>query len=49
VPLFLDVLEAEGDMGCTKANTALFQAWINYPIARRHLTEFLDTMRRALL
>ena len=30
-PLFLDVLEAEGDMGFTKANTELFQAWANYP------------------
>src|SRR5262245_43187530 len=36
-PLFLDVLEAEGDMGFTKANPELFQAWANYPIARQHL------------
>jgi hypothetical protein len=48
-PLFLDVLVAEGDMGFTKANTELFQAWVNYPVARKHLTEFLDTMCRALL
>ena len=48
-PLFLDVLEAEGDMGFTKANPELFQAWANYPAARQHLVEFLDTMRRALL
>jgi hypothetical protein len=48
-PLFLEVLEAEGDMGFTKANNELFQAWANYPAARQHLTEFLDTMRRALL
>ena len=48
-PLFLDVLETEGDMGFTKANPELFQAWANYPIARQHLMEFLDTMRRALL
>jgi hypothetical protein len=48
-PLFLDVLEAGGDMGFTKANPELFQAWANYPIARQHLVEFLDTMRRALL
>ena len=48
-PLFLDVLEAEGDMGFTKAKPELFQAWANYPIARQHLVEFLDTMRRALL
>lgn len=48
-PLFLDVLEAEGDMGFTKANPELFQAWANYPVARQHLVEFLDTMRRALL
>lgn len=47
--LFFDVLEAEGDMGFTKANMELFRAWANYPIARQHLTEFLDTMRRALL
>jgi hypothetical protein len=36
-------------MGFTKADSALFRAWANYPIARQHLTEFLDTMRRALL
>ena len=48
-PLFLDVLEEGGDMGFTKANTELFQAWANYPAARQHLTEFLDTMRRALV
>lgn len=48
-PLFLDVLEAEGDMGFTKANDELFRAWANYPIARQHLMEFIDTMRRALL
>jgi hypothetical protein len=48
-PLFLDVLEAEGDMGFTKANNELFQAWANYSAAREHLTEFLDTMSRALL
>jgi len=48
-PLFLDVLEAGGDMGFTKANDELFRAWANYPIARQHLMEFMDTMRRALL
>jgi hypothetical protein len=48
-PLFLDVLEAEGDMGFTKANSELFRAWANYPVARQHLTAFIDTMRRALL
>jgi hypothetical protein len=48
-PLFLDVLVAEGDMGFTKPNAELFQAWVNYDAARRHVTEFLDTMCRALL
>ena len=48
-PLFLDVLVAEGDMGFAKPNTELFQAWVNYHAARRHVTEFLDTMCRALL
>ena len=36
-------------MGFTKANPELFQAWANYPVARQHLVEFLDTMRRGLL
>ena len=48
-PRFLDVLVAEGDMGFTKPNTELFQAWVNYHAARKHVTEFLDTMCRALL
>jgi hypothetical protein len=48
-PIFLDVLEEEGDMGFTKANKELFQAWANYSAARRHITGFLDTMSRALL
>lgn len=48
-PLFLDVLEMEGSMGFTKADDRLFRSWADYPSARQHLVEFLDTVRRPLL
>jgi hypothetical protein len=48
-PLFLDVLEEEGSMGFTKANAELFQAWAKYPYARKHLMDFVDSIRRPAL
>jgi hypothetical protein len=48
-PLFLDVLEVEGSMGFTKADTSLFTAWATYPTARSHLVDFVDSVRRPLL
>lgn len=48
-PLFLEVLEKEGSMGFTHADTDLFKAWANYVPAREHMIDFVDTVRQPLL
>ena len=45
-PLFLDVLEKEGAMGFTRPDTDLFRAWAKYKQARKHMIDFVDTLRR---
>jgi predicted nuclease with RNAse H fold len=48
-PLFLEVLEKEGSMGFTHADTDLFRAWAKYVPAREHVIDFVDTLRQPLL
>lgn len=48
-PLFLDVLEEEGSMGFTQSNPDKFRAWADYPAARNHVSDFVDSVRRPLL
>ena len=47
-PLFLDVLEKEGSMGFTSPQASLFQAWSQYPQARKHIVDFINTVREPL-
>lgn len=48
-PLFLDVLEAEGSMGFTRADPDLFAAWGASVPARNHMIDFLDPLWQPML